>query len=889
MRGLLLFVFSLHLMAAPSDDFIIRVKTDNPGVSSDTEFTIPITTTNGAGYNVTCDDPGVVSSINETGSYTCIYGSAGTYDIRLSDANGDKKGFRRIQFYVNSTTQTDALKLIDIKQWGTAIWSSMYSAFRGADNTIASATDVPDLSAVGSLGSMFRDCALVDPDTSSWDVSNITNLSYMFRNAGSADPDVSSWDTANVTNMAGMFYNAVSAQPTTTTSANIWNTASVTNMRDMFRGAILADPDVSNWDTANVTNLYGMFYGAANAQPVTTTSGNIWNTSSVTDMGTMFRDATNANPDVSHWDTANVTRFTSMFQSAVNAQPVTTTSGNIWNTSSATAMRYMFRDATDANPDVSGWDTSNVTNFLGMFYGAVNAQPVTTTSGSIWNTSSATTMRYMFRNATDANPDVSGWDTANVTDFLGMFHSAVNAQPVTTTSGNIWDTSSATTMRYMFRNATDADPDVSGWDTANVTDFLGMFYGASNAYPDVSGWDTSSATDMRYMFRDAYLAEPDTSGWDTANVTTMRAMFRNASEADPDVSGWDVSQVTDMAAMFRDTQKADPDVNSWTTSSVTNMNDMFHDASAFKHDVSGWDVSSLTTALRMFRGIVLSIEHYDALLNGWDAQSLQDGVGFGADNSCYLTAESARNNMQSSDNWTITDNGKCVPCGAAQGDLIAMHWKVVSFACDTGSNSISDLLSGTLGVYGDENDWVMYAQKNLYTAHPTNDMRLLAATDTVTPDRGYWIISTNDVSWSVDTSLAGLAYTSVQPASNLGISNSVFDDVNLTELPDSSNTQSNKVLLGNPFAKKMQLSDLYFSHAGSAYNPMSNDAAGPNYDYIQPTVYVYDHTGTSSTNYTAIVPDTPGFSDRLEVMMGFWIELKSNQTGSNFITYPLEK
>ena len=43
---------SILLMAAPSDDYVITVKTDNPGVSNDTQFTTPVVTTHGSGYNV---------------------------------------------------------------------------------------------------------------------------------------------------------------------------------------------------------------------------------------------------------------------------------------------------------------------------------------------------------------------------------------------------------------------------------------------------------------------------------------------------------------------------------------------------------------------------------------------------------------------------------------------------------------------------------------------------------------------------------------------------------------------------------------------------------------------------------------------------------------------
>ena len=48
----------------------------------------------------------------------------------------------------------------------------------------------------------------------------------------------------------------------------------------------------------------------------------------------------------------------------------------------------MFDNASDFNKDISGWNTSNVTD-----------------------------MNFMFSDASAFNGDISGWDTSNVTDY----------------------------------------------------------------------------------------------------------------------------------------------------------------------------------------------------------------------------------------------------------------------------------------------------------------------------------------------------------------------------------------------------------------------------------------------------------------------------------------
>ena len=195
-------------MAAGADDFIIQVKTDFPGTSATNEFTIQ---TLGAGYNynVDCNLDGTFEATAQTGDYVCVYGSPGIKFIRIEENNGDGTGFPRI--YYNNTGNHRKLK--DIVQWGTGKWTSMGAAFRGAINMTVSAGDVPDLSNVTNLASMFRFAFLANPDTTNWDVSNVTTMHSMFRSASAANPDTSLWDTSSLTNTFAMFLGATSANP----------------------------------------------------------------------------------------------------------------------------------------------------------------------------------------------------------------------------------------------------------------------------------------------------------------------------------------------------------------------------------------------------------------------------------------------------------------------------------------------------------------------------------------------------------------------------------------------------------------------------------------------------------------------------------------------------
>ena len=186
---------------ASSDDFVITVKTDNPGTSPDTQFTIP-TTGSGYNYNLDCDDDGVHEATGVTGSTTCVYTSPGTYTVRIKDNTGSGTGFPRI--YFNNSGDKD--KLLTIEQWGTGQWTSMRRAFYGCSNLAGQATDVPNLSNVTDMNNMFANATAFNQDIGGWDTSNVTILSAMFAYASDFNQDIGGWYVSSLTNATYMFY-----------------------------------------------------------------------------------------------------------------------------------------------------------------------------------------------------------------------------------------------------------------------------------------------------------------------------------------------------------------------------------------------------------------------------------------------------------------------------------------------------------------------------------------------------------------------------------------------------------------------------------------------------------------------------------------------------------
>ncbi len=370
--------FTEKSFAQSTNDFVITIKTDNPGTSSNTQFTIP---TNGGGYNynVDIDNDGIDEATGVTGDYTCNYAAAGTYTIRIKDNSGVGTGFPQI--YFNNIGDKD--KLLSIDQWGTGKWTSMFRAFLGCTNLAGQASDAPDLSNVTNMSGMFWDASAFNQDVGNWNTANVTSMSTTFDGASAFNQDIGSWNTANVT-----------------------------DMQNMFRGATAFNQDIGSWNTANVTNMGIMF---SDATAFNQDIGS-WNTANVTDMRFMFLRASAFNQDIGSWNIANVTNISAMFFSA---SAFNQDIGN-WNTANVTNMLQTFALATAFNRDIGSWNTVNVTNMKSMFLGA---SAFNQDIGS-WNTANVTNMSFMFRNASAFNQDVGSWNVEALTNATSMFLAA---------------------------------------------------------------------------------------------------------------------------------------------------------------------------------------------------------------------------------------------------------------------------------------------------------------------------------------------------------------------------------------------------------------------------------------------------------------------------------
>ena len=321
--------------------------------------------------------------------------------------------------------------------------------------------------------------------------------------------------------------------------------------------------------------------------------------------------ASSFNQDIGSWDTSNVSDWTGMF--------------------------YL---ASSFNQDISSWDTSSASDMRGVFNGASSFNQ----NIGGWNTSSVSLMDDMFNGATSFNQDLTGWCVSNFPSEPTSF--ATNSA-LTDANKPVWGTcpevtNTDTTASIYFENNTCKCPQAVIGDTASingvvytvvdnstiagqignnninlcttlVTNMSELFENNDSFNLDIGFWDTSNVTNMSYMFSGSTAFNQNIGSWDTSSVTNMNGLFNDATVFNQDIGNWITSSVSEMNGMFSPTASFNQNIGSWDTSNVTDMSYMFNDALVFNQDIGNWDTSNVTDMSYMF----YIADAFNQNLSGW--------------------------------------------------------------------------------------------------------------------------------------------------------------------------------------------------------------------------------------------------------------------------------
>lgn len=455
-----------------------------------------------------------------------------------------------------------------------------------------------DLSGCSNLRAMFEFCySLESIDLNGLDTSHVIDMAAMFHGCHSLKHiDLSMLNTSNVEQMHMLFEECIALESVNLTGLD---TSHVQDMNQMFRCCwSLKELDVSGFDTLRVRNMCHMFEGC---EALTSLDLSSWNTGRVEAMNGMFLSCANLTDlNVSGWDTRSVTVINSMF---MNCPGLTTLDLSSFDTSAVSDMMNLFMNCSSLEElDLTAWNTAGVTSMESMFDGCRGLRTLTLPDGFV-GPGVITTVHMFCRCSQLESINTGGWDTSNVSDMLGMFEGCWKLSQLDVSG---WNTSGAENMGYLFNDCSSLSGlDLNGWDVSRVTDMTLMFWNCPIEQLDISSWDVSNVRSYEGMFENCanlnLLRLPE--NFVHEKVENTRALFNNCLNL-PEIAagGWNTSSVTDMCCMFNECQNLkELDVSGWNVSSVTDMSYMFAGCEQLQHlDISAWNMENTGSTECMF-------------------------------------------------------------------------------------------------------------------------------------------------------------------------------------------------------------------------------------------------------------------------------------------------
>lgn len=450
--------------------------------------------------------------------------------------------------------------------------SYMFKEARGFNKDISNW----NVSGVINMSEMFYNSHVFNQNIGQWNVSNVTNMSRLFNNAYDFNQDIGGWNVSNVTNMDYMFYNTDDFNQ----DLSGWCVSKITNSSSFKNKSVFKDYNLPVWGTCPVNGL---------GIKITSTDTNDGNTP----LTLQFKNVTG------YWSIKSdnvIVADTNYVSSDVTVNIDNTDVNVTFNQLRGQSKTYAIRVAADllVVGDVS-YDTLPGTRSVEVssFYSKIKQYQFKVNDDKLLVLAAPSklmkSMENMFAGCLNFNSDISGWDTSNVTNMAGMFQNCVTFNQ----DLSKWNMSSVTTMQNMFKDAVSFNSDISNWNTSLVTNMSNLFNNCTLFNVDVTKWNTAMVTDMSYLFSNCILFNQDIGGWNVNNVTNMENMFAGCLNFNQDIREWNTFKVTDMSDMFNGCETFNQSLGNWQVGRVSNMVNMFNNCMLFNQDLSTWMVNNI--------------------------------------------------------------------------------------------------------------------------------------------------------------------------------------------------------------------------------------------------------------------------------------------------------
>ncbi|MBL4712565.1 MAG: BspA family leucine-rich repeat surface protein, partial [Gammaproteobacteria bacterium] len=576
---------------------------------------------------------------------------------------------------------------------------------------------------VTDMEEIFADALLFNQDIGNWDTSHVYKMQKMFFHASLFNQDIGNWDTSHVRDMESMFSYASSFNQ----YIGNWDTIDVRNMESMFSNAFSFNQDIGGWDTSQVSDIGSMFFNASsfnqdlsswNVQGVVDFEYMFTN---------IRLSVENYDALLISWSTQYVNRFrvfdggNSVYCSseaqdahdiltspsgwriydkgACSEELVIVSDDEIFTNENRTFVTRIFATKVDFDNityTITGGDDqtffiiNSITGELSFINPPDYENPLDINNDNAYiievaasddgappETTSKILTIYVNNVFEDLPSDhfVTTWKTdnpghSNDTSIL----ISVNTSPSSTADYlyNVdWDNDgvfdefgitgsishdfgipgiktiriSGQFPQIIFRHRRDNKKIISidQWGSNPWKSMESAFFNASNLINNAEDTpNLSMSSDLSYMFWGASLIG---SPYERGNWN------------------WNTSHIFEMSNMFKLSTSFNQNIGNWNTSGVSDMSSMFNNASSFNQDLSQWNVQRVFDFSDIFVDKRLSVENYDALLTGWNAQNLLADISFNGGDSIYCSqaAQDAHDNMIATFNWSILDGGTCEP------------------------------------------------------------------------------------------------------------------------------------------------------------------------------------------------------------------------------------